>query len=58
METVESEGEFEEDVDHDEEDSTDLDYDEEQYFDDSSDQDNDEYDEVEGILANPDYEWE
>ena len=41
MEAVESEWEFEEDVDHDEEDSADLDDAEEHYFEDGSDQDND-----------------
>ena len=38
--------------------SVDLDDAEERYFEDSSDQDNDDYEEVEGILADPDYEWE
>ena len=58
MEAVESEREFEEDVDHDEEDSADFDDSEKHYFEDGSDQDNDDYEEVEGILADPDYEWE
>ena len=58
MEAVESQREFDEAVDHDEEDSADLGDVEEHYFEDGSDQDDDEYEEVEGILANPDYEWE
>ena len=56
MEAVESEREFEEDVDHDEEDIAYFDDAEKHYFEDGSDQDNDDYEEVAGIFANPDYE--
>ena len=43
-------------MEDDEEASADLDDAEDHYFEDGSDQDNEDYEEVEGILADPDYE--